>query len=173
MQNQSARRGVTGIHTTEGRPHGYSSLTPFVVIADSRTALEFYQSVFQAKVVGVTEMPVGDRLEIVHAEVDFGVGRLQFGVPNPAYGLVPPPSEGACYSLGIYVPDVDDTVARALAAGATLREPATDFVSGDRYASILDPYGLRWSVMTRIEDLTDAESQARVETWAKSLGESQ
>lgn len=169
MPNPIVRRGVTGTHTTEGRPRGYSSLTPFVVIADSRKALEFYQAVFQAKVLGVTEMPVGDRNEVVHAEIDFGCGRLQFGVPNAAYGLVAAPSEGACYSLGIYVPDVDATVDRALAAGATLREPITDFVSGDRYASLLDPFGLRWSVMTRIEDLTDAESQARVEAWAKSL----
>ena len=78
--------------------------------------------------------------------------------------------EDDCYSLAIYRPDVDDVVGRAVARGATVREPATNFVSGDRYASIYDPFGVRWSVMTRVEDLPDEESAARVAEWAKSLG---
>ncbi|GAA0192222.1 hypothetical protein GCM10009526_12060 [Glutamicibacter creatinolyticus] len=56
---------------------------------------------------------------------------------------------------------------RALAAGAALREPATTFVSGDRYASIRDPFGVRWSVMSRVEDLTEEESNRRVAQWAQ------
>lgn len=38
--------------------------------------------------------------------------------------MLEPFGEGkACYSLGIYVSDVDQTVELALAKGATLREP--------------------------------------------------
>jgi PhnB protein len=50
-----------------------------------------------------------------------------------------------------------------------VREAATDFVSGDRYASIRDPFGVRWSVMTRVEDLSEAESAARVREWARNF----
>lgn len=57
-------------------------------------------------------------------------------------------------------------VPKAVAAGATVREPATDFVSGDRFASIRDPFGVRWSLLTRIEDLSDDESAARVAEWS-------
>lgn len=57
-------------------------------------------------------------------------------------------------------------VARAEQAGATIREPLSDFVSGDRFASIRDPFGVRWSVMTRAEDLTEQESARRVADWA-------
>ena len=60
-------------------------------------------------------------------------------------------------------------VERAVAAGATVREAPADFVSGDRFASIRDPFGVRWSVMTRIEDLSEEESAARVAEWAKSF----
>lgn len=68
---------------------------------------------------------------IVHADLDFGCGYLQLGAANPAFRLVLPPGDGnACYSLGVYVPDVDQTLARAVAHGATVREPATTFVSG-------------------------------------------
>ena len=91
---------------------------------------------------------------------------LQIGEPNPEYGLVPPPSEGACYSLGLYCPNVDDVVSRALAAGATLREEPSTFISGDRYASILDPFGVRWSIMSRVEDISESESARRVAEWA-------
>ena len=51
-------------------------------------------------------------------------------------------------------------------AGATVREPVADFVSGDRFGSIRDPHGIRWAIMTRVEDLSDAESAARVREWA-------
>jgi PhnB protein len=80
---------------------------------------------------------------------------------------VAPVAGGATFSLALYVPDVDDRVARAVAAGATLREPVSTFVSGDRYASLLDPFGVRWAIMTRIEDLSPEESRRRVEAWSK------
>jgi PhnB protein len=166
--------GVSGIHTKEGRPLGYSSLTPFLAIPDPAGAIDFYEAVFGARVVGQVEMTLDGRKVLVHAELDFGQGRLQLGVPNPALGLVPPPGEGqACYSLALYCRDVDAVVAKAAASGATIREPAADFVSGDRYASILDPYGIRWTVMTRTVDLSDEESQARVAAWASQADQGQ
>jgi len=66
------------------------------------------------------------------------------------------------------VPQVDAVVERAVERGATLREPVQGFVSGDRYGSILDPYGVRWSVMTWVEDISDAESARRVAEWAQT-----
>ena len=64
----------------------------------------------------------------------------------------------------------DALVARAQRAGATVREPLSTFVSGDRFASIRDPYGVRWSVMTRVEDLSEEESTQRVADWAAKQG---
>lgn len=171
MSDHPPTRGITGVHTHEGRPHGFSSLTPFLALEDPAGALLFYQQVFGARVVGVTEMPLDGKTIIVHAELVFAQGRLQLGAPNALYQLVGPPTGGqVCYSLGLYVLDVDATVEAAVARGATLREPPTHFVSGDRYASLVDPFGVRWSVMTRVEDLSEAESQARVDAWARSAG---
>lgn len=48
--------------------------------------------------------------------------------------------------------------------------PLATFVSGDRFASILDPFGVRWSVMSRVEDLSEQESARRVAEWAASQG---
>ncbi|WP_125098562.1 VOC family protein [Leucobacter chromiireducens] len=161
----AATAPANGAHTTNGRPNGSSSLTPFLVIPDARSAIEFYRGVFGARVIDVTEM--GGR--VAHAELGFESGHLQLGEPLPEYHLVAPQAgEDDCYSIGIYVPDADAVVERALAAGATLREPLSTFVSGDRYASIRDPFGVRWSVMTRVEDLSEEESAARVRAWSEA-----
>lgn len=156
-----------GAHTTHGIPHGATSLTPFLAIPNAKAAIAFYNDVFGARTIAVTEF---DGV-VVHADVDFGTGRMQLGEPNPQYGLVAAPDGDAdCYSIGLYCSNVDEVVARAEAAGATIREPIADFVSGDRYASIRDPFGVRWSIMTRVEDLSDEESAARVEAWAATQG---
>lgn len=162
----AATTGVTGEHTTDGRPHGVSSLTPFLVVPRAAEAIAFYRDVLGARVVDVTEMGG----VVVHADLDFGAGHLQVGEPSPDYGLVPPPAEGACCSMGLYCSDVDGLTARAEAAGAQVREAPTTFVSGDRFASILDPFGVRWSLMTRVEDLSEEESARRVRAWAASQG---
>lgn len=156
-----------GEHTDHGRPHGFTSLTPFIVVSPAQEAIAFYRDVFGARVLGVTELGG----VVAHAELDLGHGRLQLGDPGEAYHLTTPPDgEDDCYSLGLYCPDVDAVVARAEAAGASIREPLTTFASGDRFASIRDPFGVRWTVMTRVEDLSEDESARRVAEWAAQQG---
>lgn len=157
---------ATGEHTTNGVPHGATSLTPFLAIPRAAEAIEFYRDVFGARLIDATEFGG----VVAHADLDFGDGHLQLGEPMPDYHLVAPPAgDDDCYSIALYVPDVDATVERAVAAGATVREPAANFVSGDRFASIRDPFGVRWSIMTRVEDLSEEESVRRVREWARSF----
>ena len=159
-------RAADGQYTTNGTPHGATSLTPFLVIADARGAIDFYRKIFGVRVVDVTEFGG----TVAHAVLDFGNGLLQLGEPQADYGLVPPPGgDQDCYSIGLYCPDVDAVVERAEAAGAVVREAPSTFVSGDRFASIRDPFGVRWSIMTRVEDLSDEESARRVAEWAASF----
>jgi PhnB protein len=172
MENQPSSTGVTGTHIRDGMPNGYTAITPFIVVSDPRRAIAFYETVFGAQAKNVTEMDDGDTKVIIHADIDFGCGYLQLGAANPAFRLIlPPEGNNACYSLGIYVPDVDKTFALAVENGATVREPLANFVSGDRYCSILDPFGIRWSVMTRMEDISEEESFRRVADWSRSLAQ--
>jgi PhnB protein len=161
-------QAADGQYTTNGTPHGATSLTPFLAIPEARAAIDFYTEIFGARVVDVTEFGG----TVAHAVLDFGNGLLQLGEPMPDYGLVAPPGgDQDCYSIGLYCPDVDAVVARAEAAGAVVREAPSTFVSGDRFASIRDPYGVRWSVMTRVEDLSEEESARRVAAWAEQQGQ--
>jgi uncharacterized glyoxalase superfamily protein PhnB len=145
-------------------PEGYTSLTPFLCIDGAAEAIDFYVEVFGAKLVERMDGPDGI---VMHAELDFGSGRLQVSDPQEAYQLAAPkPGEFATHSVALYCPAVDDVVARAEDAGATIREPAQTFVTGDRFASILDPFGQRWTVMTRVEDVSSEERDRRMAEWA-------
>lgn len=159
---------VSGEHTTDGRPHVSTSLTPHLVASPARAAIALYCAAFGARTVSVTEMGglVG------HAELELAMGRFTVSDPMPGYGLVTAPAgdQPVSMSLAVYVPDVDAAVATLAGAGATVREQPTTFVSGDRFASVVDPYGVRWAVMTRVEDLAPEESERRVAEWAARQG---
>ena len=149
-------------------PAGYTSLTPFLVIDGAAAAIAFYTSVFGAELTEKMESNDGSRTVIAHAELDFGNGRLQLSDPNPQFGLqAPVRSDSVTHSLVLYCPDVDEVVGRAKRAGATIREDLHTFVTGDRFASLVDPFGLRWAVMTRVEDVDADERDRRLAQWAQ------
>jgi len=154
---------------TDGKPEGYTTLTPFLVCSPARDAITFYEEVFGATVVGRMDGPDGT---VMHAELDFGQGRLQLGDPADAYGLAAPTRDGDTVSSStcIYVPDVDAVFHEAVARGATVREKPATFVTGDRFASIYDPFGHRWAVMTRVEDVSPEEAERRLAEWSAEQG---
>ena len=79
--------------------------------------------------------------------------------------VVPGGGDDVTHSTVLYVPDVDAVYAAAVDAGAKgYGEPET-FVTGDRYAALLDPFGHRWAVMTRVEEVDPAEAERRVKEW--------
>jgi PhnB protein len=154
---------------TDGRPAGYTTLTPFLVCSPAGEAIRFYEEVFGATPVSRMDGP-GDT--VLHAELDLGVGRLQVSDPNEQYDLVAPDRSGNAVSgsVCIYVPDVDAVFARAVERGATVREKPDTFVTGDRFASIYDPFGHRWAVMTRVEDVSPEEAERRLAAWGAQQG---
>ena len=50
---------------TNGRPDGYTTLTPFLVCSPARDAIAFYEAVFGATVVGRMDGPDGT---VMHAD---------------------------------------------------------------------------------------------------------
>lgn len=152
----------------QGVPRGATSLTPYVAVPDPLEAAEFYRVVFCARVVELT----WSNGAVVHGDLDFGNGHLHLEAPNPGGGLSLPPVDGTVsFALGFYCEDADAMVAAARSAGCRVLDPAIDFVSGDRFAAIMDPFGVRWSIMSRVEDLSEAESADRVSRWADQTGQ--
>lgn len=159
------QQSLSATHDVAPVPEGYTSLTPFLCVADGNAAIDFYTAAFGASVVSRMDTPDGG---VAHAELDFGTGRLQLGDAAEAYGLVAPEPAGAPvnHSLALYLDDTDAVTARAVELGATVREPPTTFVTGDRFASVVDPFGHRWSIMTRVEDVSPEEQERRLAEWA-------
>ncbi|MFE3291608.1 VOC family protein [Rhodococcus sp. NPDC059234] len=57
--------------------------------------------------------------------------------------------------------DADAFVDRAVREGATLVRPVEDTFSGDRHGVLLDPFGHRWAVCTKVEDVPSEEVARR------------
>jgi PhnB protein len=116
----------------DGKPDGYTTLTPFLVCQPAAAAIEFYTAVFGASLVSRMDGP-GDT--VMHGELALGDGRLQLSDPMDEYGLVPPSGAAAdrvSSSTCIYVSDVDAVFELAVEHGATVREKPSTFVTGDR-----------------------------------------
>jgi PhnB protein len=155
--------------TTDYRPQGYTSLTPMIAVSPAAEAIEFYRDVFGARVTTRMDGPDGS---VWHAELDLGTGRLQVMDPNDQWHMVgqDPSSDDVRYSLAVYVPDVDATVAKAAQRGARVREQVSDFqVTGDRFGSIQDPFGVRWSVLTRTVPTSDEQVQKNLDAWLATM----
>jgi len=150
-------------------PDGYTSLNPLVVVSPAAEAIDFYCAVLGARVVTRMDGPDGS---VWHCELDLGTGRMTVMDPNPQFHTVAsdPSTDEVSFSIAVYVPDVDATLAAARQRGARVREEAADFdVTGDRFASIQDPFGVRWTLMTRVQPRTDAQVQEGLDAWAASL----
>lgn len=147
-------------------PAGYTAVTPYLCVAGGAAAIQFYERVFGATVVGRNDGPDGT---VAHAELDFGNGRIQLSDPAPEHDLVPPDgSDRVNHSYVHYCADVDATYAAAVAAGAKGYGDPETFMTGDRYGAVLDPWGHRWTLMTRVEDVDPVEAKRRVDAWLAS-----
>ena len=154
--------------TVRAIPEGYHSVTPYLVVDGAESAIEFYGRAF-----GATEhlrLPMGDR--IGHAEIRIGDSFVMLADEFPDLGILGPKSRGGpTSSLMIYVDDVDAVFARALEEGATQERAPEDQFWGDRMGTLVDPFGHRWSIATHVEDLSEQETQRRMEEWtAKQAG---
>lgn len=138
--------------------------TPQLVVADADAAIGFYRKVFGADELLRNHAPDG---RIMHSELLIAGGRLLVVDDfdnDPAES--PPRLNGTTVRLHLYVPDVDEIYARALAEGATGLHGPEDAFWGDRYAMIRDPFGHLWSIATPNEDLSPADVSRRGDTWS-------
>ncbi|WP_261569460.1 VOC family protein [Frankia gtarii] len=141
-------------------PNNEPRLSPYLCVADAAAAIEFYTAV-----LGATErvrMP-GPGGKLGHAELDLGDSVLMLSDEFPEVGALSPASVGGSpVTISLYVEDVDATYDRALAAGATAVRPVADQFYGDRSGQFTDPFGHRWSIASRIEEVPPQEVAARM-----------
>jgi PhnB protein len=121
-----------------------STLTPYICVADSHTAIEWYRKVFQATVRG--KPFVMDDGRVGHVELEIGGSLLMMADAFPEVDVEPPdPSRGSAVSLHLEVPDCDTVAEAAVHNGAKL-DRGPESTSHGRSATFRDPFGHRWMI---------------------------
>ena len=142
-------------------PDGYSGVIAYLVIRGASEAVEFYKNVFDAQVRMMLKTPDG---AIGHAELQIGGGLLMLADEVPEMDIKAPPTiGGSATGLMMYVEDVDTVFEAAIAAGATQFKPVCDQFYGDRAGTLDDPFGHRWTLASRVENVTTDEIVSRFE----------
>lgn len=132
-------------------PDGYHTVTPYFTVASAAKLLVFIQQAFDG--VETLKMAEPDGT-IRHAEVRIGDSMVMLGQARDEW-------TAKTNQVYLYVPDVDATYAKALAAGAkSVREPETHFY-GDRSAGVEDAQGNTWWMATHVEDVPPEELERR------------
>jgi uncharacterized glyoxalase superfamily protein PhnB len=71
--------------------------------------------------------------------------------------LAPPSIGGSPVVLGLEVDDAEAVFARAVAAGAQVRQPLGEMFWGDLHGQLEDPFGHRWNISQHLRDVPSAE----------------
>lgn len=143
-------------------PIGFHTITPHLTVANAADAVEFYQEAFGAREISRMRGPRG---KLMHVEMHLGTSRFLLADEFPEQDKSGPRALGGTpVTIHLYVEDADASFERAVAAGATAIMPPEDMFWGDRYGQVEDPFGHRWAIASRTEDLTREEIMTRAPT---------
>jgi PhnB protein len=148
-------------------PEGYNTVTPYLVIKGAAQAIDYYKKVFGATVTVRMDGPGG---RVAHAELKIGDSIIMLADENPQMAV---PGHGSATAIGgspvslyVYLPNVDDVVAKAKAEGAKVLKPVQDQFYGDRSGFLQDPFGHFWGIATHVEDVSPEEMKERMKKMA-------
>jgi PhnB protein len=141
-------------------PEGFHTATPYLIIKDAASAMEFYKKAFGAVELERIADPDG---KVRHGEIKIGDSPFMITDENADFPdwLSPQSRGGSTVHIYLYVEDCDAVFNQAIAAGAKELLPMKDQFYGDRSGGLTDPYGHVWYVATRIENVSEEEIMRR------------
>jgi PhnB protein len=150
-------------------PDGYTTVTPYLIIKGAAKALDFYKAAFGAEEIMRFGDPSG---HIGHAEIQIGSARIMLADEYPQMGFKGPEAYGGTpVGILLYVTNVDEFFARAVAAGGKVMRPVDNQFYGDRAGTLTDPFGHVWTVSTHVEDVSMEEIHRRHKALMEKGGE--
>jgi PhnB protein len=137
-----------------------STIIPHLTVHDAAAAIEFYKQALGAEELSRIAGPDGRR--IIHAALRIGDATLFLSdefpeMPVPDACQSPKTLGHTTMTIHVNSPAVDQTLAAAVAAGATVTLPVADMFWGERYGRFRDPFGHLWSVSTTIRKMSPEE----------------
>ena len=141
-------------------PEGFHTATPYLIIRDAASAIEFYKRAFGAIEL---ERIADAEGKIRHGEIKIGDSPFMITDEHAEYPDWQSPQSrgGSTVHIYLYVEDADSMFNQAIAAGAKQLLPMQNQFYGDRSGGVTDPFGHVWYIATRIEDVSPEELQRR------------
>jgi PhnB protein len=134
------------------------TITPHLVVRGAAAAGKWYTDVLGAEERGRIEVRGGKLMQL---ELAFGDTTVMLADEFEELGVLSPLAVGGTGTvLHLTTDDVDTLWARAIAAGAEVRQPLADAFWGERYGQITDPFGHRWGLAQRLRDVPQDEIAA-------------
>lgn len=131
------------------KPDAYPSMSPYLISPDADALIRFAEGAFGGILLRRFDRPDGS---LMHAEVRIDDSLLMIGGGATSARSVAP-------HIHLYVPDVQATFARAVAAGATVvRKPQRKDENDDLRGGVQDPSGTTWWLARNSRDGTDTLS---------------
>ncbi|HXU36015.1 MAG TPA: VOC family protein [Blastocatellia bacterium] len=142
-------------------PDNSSAVIPMLVCRDVSAEIDFCKTTFGAVEVGRRPGPDGN---VAHALLTISGEMIIIEAEWPTLASRAPQQDASSpVVMFVYVEDVDKTVERAVAAGATILLPVKNQFWGDRTGRIMDPSGHVWTISSRVEETMEEE---RAERWS-------
>ena len=156
----------SGSETSTGTPAPKApGIIPHLTCRDAAEAVDFYCKAFGAEAMCVIKMPDG---KLMHAALSLNGSMLFLCDECPEHGgLSPQAIGGSPVTLHLQVDDCDAAFGRAVAAGCEVAMPLENMFWGDRYGVLTDPYGHKWSVATKLREVSPEEIQQAIAGFAK------
>jgi uncharacterized glyoxalase superfamily protein PhnB len=142
---------------TRQRPLG---LGTHIFVPDADAAVAFYIGAFGAAELIRHRLPDG---RVLFVELAVGPDKLLLSEEiTELNALSPATLGGSPVMLLLELEDVDSVFAHAVDMGATVEVPVAEVFWGERYGILRDPFGHRWALCTRREQLAPDEVADRV-----------
>ena len=140
-------------------PDGFHTVTSYFGVHDAPQAIEFYTKAFGAEEIFRLTEPSG---KIGHAELRIGSSMVMLADEYPDFGSLSPSSLGGSpVTFQLSVEDPEAFLERATGAGATLLRPLKLEFHGHLQAMVADPFGYKWFISTRVDEVSPEEMQRR------------
>ncbi len=140
-------------------PSTANGVIAYLTVSDAVAAMTFYGEAFGARELFRETHPGTGK--ILHAALDLNGGRLflsdDFPELNGGVPRTPDATGGTSVTLHVQVEDVDLTVVHLVTLGATMVEPVSEKVWGDRFGRIRDPFGHEWAIVTPVAQMKAVE----------------
>ena len=126
-----------------------ATVTPVLIYPDVRAAVEWLQSAFGFE----EKVRIGDAHR---SQLAFGTDGA-IVVADVRRDKVAPSGGVVTQEIKLRVGDVDAALARAVEAGAQVREEPKTYEYGERSCLVEDPFGHRWELTQTVQDIDPAE----------------